>query len=537
MFTQPDIVKTKAESNWRWAILFLTCIMMIGNYYCYDIPASLNSQMDEYFGKPSDFETSFSLLYTVYSIPNVILPFFGGYFVDRLGVRTCMLIFAVLISVGQLTFAIGLSAKSWPLMFLGRVIFGFGGENLGVANSAILSVWFKGKELAFAFGLNLSIARLGSVFNNLLSPALANDFNIQFAFWFGVILCASSIASVLFIASVDRYLDGVLEQNHNREGLLNNVADDDDEKAEKKRIRAVSTESIIEQVKFSDIFSYKQVFWILAFICVIVYGCVLPFNNIASALLLERDYFMYNPSDCTLTNPLHCEGPNNPPIAACPTSKWYQPPIPSNFTYADIDCSSSYYKDTCTPTYCSRQSSAQVQTGTIMSIPYIISATLSPFLGGFVDRFGMRAIIATIAPLVLVMVHSFMAYSSCTPVGPLVGQGLAYSGFASVVWPSVAMVVEDRLVGLGYGIVVSIQNIGLAIFPVIIAQIYTDADNHYIPNVEMFFVGLAAAGTLIGIYLNFYDHFFLNDLLNSGRKPEVADVDGSDTRNPMRDDA
>lgn len=272
MFQQPEIIKTKAESNWRWVVLFFTCVMMIGNYYCYDIPAALNSQMDEYFGKPSDFETLFSLLYTVYSIPNVILPFFGGYFVDRLGVRTCMLVFAVLISVGQLTFAIGLSAKSWPLMFLGRVIFGFGGENLGVANSAILSVWFKGKELAFAFGLNLSIARLGSVFNNLLSPALANDFNIQFALWFGVILCASSIASVLFIASVDRYLDTVLEDSNKREGLLSNVADNDDEKAERKRIRSVSTESVVEKVKFSDIFNYKQVFWILAFICVIVYG-------------------------------------------------------------------------------------------------------------------------------------------------------------------------------------------------------------------------------------------------------------------------
>ena len=40
-----------------------------------------------------------------------------------------------------------------------------------------------------------------------------------------------------------------------------------------------------------------------------------------------------------------------------------------------------------------------------MSIPYIISAVLSPVLGGVVDRFAMRPIIATIAPLVLVIVH------------------------------------------------------------------------------------------------------------------------------------
>lgn len=267
---------------------------------------------------------------------------------------------------------------------------------------------------------------------------------------------------------------------------------------------------------------------------------MLPFNNIASALLLERDYFMSNPSDCYLANSLHCEGPNNKPITACPTSKWYQPPIPSNFTYSDIDCSDNYYKDTCTPTYCTRQSDAQVQTGTIMSIPYIISATLSPFLGGFVDRFGFRAVIATISPLVLAIVHTFLGYSKCSPVGPLVGQGLAYAGFASVVWPSVAMVVDDHLVGLGYGIVVSIQNMGLAVFPVIIAQIYADANNEYIPKVEIFFIALAVAGTLIGVYLNFYDHFFLNGILNSGRKADAVEDDTRKsesvpvTNNPLR---
>lgn len=34
-----------------------------------------------------------------------------------------------------------------------------------------------------------------------------------------------------------------------------------------------------------------------------------------------------------------------------------------------------------------------------------------------------------------------------TPVAPLVGQGLAYSGFAAVLWPSVPLVVEKRLIG------------------------------------------------------------------------------------------
>jgi MFS-type transporter involved in bile tolerance (Atg22 family) len=52
-----------------------------------------------------------------------------------------------------------------------------------------------------------------------------------------------------------------------------------------------------------------------------------------------------------------------------------------------------------------------------MSIPYIISACLSPIMGICVDRYGMRAVIATIAPLLLVAVHSLLAASNVSPIG------------------------------------------------------------------------------------------------------------------------
>ena len=40
-----------------------------------------------------------------------------------------------------------------------------------------------------------------------------------------------------------------------------------------------------------------------------------------------------------------------------------------------------------------------------MSIPYTISAVLSPFLGLAVDRFGRRAVVIVLAPVVLIGVH------------------------------------------------------------------------------------------------------------------------------------
>mmetsp|Transcript_19281 Transcript_19281/g.20895 ORF Transcript_19281/g.20895 Transcript_19281/m.20895 type:complete len:607 (+) Transcript_19281:100-1920(+) len=543
------IVKKKSESVWRWAILLLTCTMMIGNYYCYDIPAALNSQMDDYFGKPGDFETLFSLLYTVYSVPNVILPFFGGYFVDRLGVRLCLIIFALAITVGQLVVAVGLSAQSWPIMFVGRVLYGLGGENLGVANSAILSIWFEGKELALAFGLNLSIARLGSVINNLVSPELTNSINIQFAFWFGVILCGGSVASCLVISSIDKHLDSVMGGQGHHSLLATEDGDPDNDKEIEERNKVLrktvmdkaeghadvlqarasierspsfaSEPTAAQEVSFRDALTFKQIFWVLTLICVVVYGCVLPFNNIASALLLERDYFKEPDSACHLTYTNQCQSDSNPPVN-CPSSKWYQPPLPTNYTAADVDCTDDYFSDYCTVTFCNRQSDAQVQASTIMSIPYIISACLSPVLGGFVDRFGARAIIATASPLALVVVHIFLGFTTVSPIGPLVGQGLAYSCFAAVLWPSVGLVIEQRLVGLGYGIVVSVQNMGLASFPLIIAAIYSGAGDQYIPEVEIFFIACAWIGVIVGLYLNYVDYYFMDSILNGIKKRRLS---------------
>mmetsp|Transcript_15711 Transcript_15711/g.23011 ORF Transcript_15711/g.23011 Transcript_15711/m.23011 type:complete len:110 (+) Transcript_15711:70-399(+) len=96
-----QFITEKCQSSYRWLILLLGCLMMVGPYYCVDIAAALKSQIDDYFGNSNDYEVNFSLLYTLYAAPNVILPFFGGYTVDRFGVRMCLLLFISLIALGQ----------------------------------------------------------------------------------------------------------------------------------------------------------------------------------------------------------------------------------------------------------------------------------------------------------------------------------------------------------------------------------------------------------------------------------------------------
>jgi MFS family permease len=49
----------------------------------------------------------------------------------------------------KVIFCFGISIKSWPVMFIGRLVFGFGGESFTVANSALLADWFKGFSYIF----------------------------------------------------------------------------------------------------------------------------------------------------------------------------------------------------------------------------------------------------------------------------------------------------------------------------------------------------------------------------------------------------
>lgn len=175
------------------------------------------------------------------------------------------------ITIGQIVFALGLSIKSWPVMFLGRVLYGFGGESMGVANSAILADWFKGKELALAFGLNLSIARLGSVMNNLVSPAIANSADVVFALWFGVILCGAGVGCVLIFSPIDKKMDEVIARNKEIQdvdtttvALMGGLADDvkmpSDASSKKK------------EASFADVKKFPFAFWILVVSCLVVYG-------------------------------------------------------------------------------------------------------------------------------------------------------------------------------------------------------------------------------------------------------------------------
>ncbi|HXI01563.1 MAG TPA: MFS transporter, partial [Candidatus Saccharimonadales bacterium] len=139
----------------RWGVLLFVSIAMFGNYYIYDCIAPLASALQA-IGLSS---TQLGTLNAIYSFPNIIMVLIGGIIVDRIGTRASTFVFTAICLVGAVITAM---TPNFVVMATGRLIFGLGAESMIVAITAVLGQWFKGKQLGFAFGINLAIARAGS---------------------------------------------------------------------------------------------------------------------------------------------------------------------------------------------------------------------------------------------------------------------------------------------------------------------------------------------------------------------------------------
>ncbi|MER3522929.1 MAG: MFS transporter [Ignavibacteria bacterium] len=142
---------------YRWFVLLIVSLPMFGNYYIYD---SINPLTDIFQKQLGYTDSQIGWLNSSYSVAAVITLLIGGVLIDRLGVKKAMLLFGTICSIAALLSAMG---DSFVTMVVGRTVLGLGAESLIVAVTTALAKWFRGKELSFAFGVNLTIARLASV--------------------------------------------------------------------------------------------------------------------------------------------------------------------------------------------------------------------------------------------------------------------------------------------------------------------------------------------------------------------------------------
>src|SRR3954464_11853696 len=155
--TNPEThVKNPPPAAWRWGVLVAISVAMFGNYYTYDSVAPVADSLQRLLHYS---DTQIGTLNAIYSFPNIVMVLVGGIIVDRFGTRLSTVIFGIICLIGA---GITASSPSFPVMAAGRLIFGLGAESMIVAITVAIGQWFVGRQLGFAFGVNLSIARAGS---------------------------------------------------------------------------------------------------------------------------------------------------------------------------------------------------------------------------------------------------------------------------------------------------------------------------------------------------------------------------------------
>jgi MFS family permease len=252
-----DASRPEPSALYRWSVLVFVSLAMGGNYYIYD---SINPLERIFIDKLGFSATAFGWLNSSYSVAAVATLLIGGIVIDRIGTKKAITFFAVLCLAGA---ALTASRGNPAVMIAGRTVLGLGAESMIVAATTVLAKWFKGKELSFAFGLNLTIARLASVAADN-SPTWANKVFYPNGpggepSWQGPLLIAVGAGVLAVVCSLTYW---ALEDRAEGRYELGKAGD-------------------IDKLDFGQIFRFNRSYWYVVGLCFTFYSAIFPFRTFA----------------------------------------------------------------------------------------------------------------------------------------------------------------------------------------------------------------------------------------------------------------
>ena len=525
-----------SRTLYRFSILIFVALLSFGSYFAYDIIGAIAPSL---IVELKAARATVGTMNTMYSIAAILVVLFGGILIDKLGTRKASLLFSVLVFVGAV---IVWQAKSIPVIFLGRFIFGAGSEPLVVAQSAILARWFKNKELALSFGLTLTVSRLGSLFAFNTGELFTSYFKTyRAALFVAAAACLISLLGNLVYIFMDRRAERIIDLK-------------DENVGEKLRFRGFFF-GRLNRLRFFLYWIFAgSAFLVLRFslytliglisnpsgssqqIAIFSYLLFLLFEIVVSAFLIIRRlhdlgktganwllmfipfynlYFLFS-----LLFEKGTQGPNQYGSDPLLQEKVYKP----SFWYVTFLCFTFYaaifpFQSLSTDFFATKWGIALTAkaggsflaqvfnnllhifstAGGITSIIIFASMLLAPFAGRLVDRVGRRATFMIAGSLLLIPCHLAMGLTRVYPVYPMILLGFAFVLVPAAMWPSVPLIVRSERVGTAFGLMTAIQNIGLGLFP-LLNGLLRDATGTYVAS-QVMFASLGVVGLVFALLL------------------------------------
>ena len=275
----------------RWTALALVSFTMLAAYYFVDMIAPLQSLLEYDYGwSPRNYGLFSGSEYLLNVLGFLIV---SGIILDKLGIRftgllaTLVMLGGGLIKMYALTnyfrnggFGYDFFNSFWTVMpataklaALGYGIFGIGVEMAGITTSRTIVKWFRGRELAFAMGMQLATARLGASVAFFFSAMMAGSKvvdgipqgNVLNPVYFGIALVTIGFLTFLTYTFMDAKLD-------KQTGQAGPVADPTEE-FHVRDLRKIIT---------------NRGFLLISLLCVLFYSGVFPFLKYAVNMMQSK---------------------------------------------------------------------------------------------------------------------------------------------------------------------------------------------------------------------------------------------------------
>lgn len=260
----------------RWGVLGLVAFTMFCGYFLTDIMAPLKPMLEKELLWDS---LDYGIFTSAYGWFNVffLMLILGGIILDKMGIRftgmgacilmimgCCLKYYAISTTFPEGITIMGLKAQV-ALAAIGYAIFGVGIEIAGITVSKIIVKWFTGHELALAMGLEMAVARIGTIFALSVSAPLAIYFkNISSPILISLVLLCIGALTFFIYMFYDRKYDAYAEES------LDSAEDDS------------------FHIKDLILIVTNKGFWLLALLCVLFYSAIFPFLKYATDLMIQK---------------------------------------------------------------------------------------------------------------------------------------------------------------------------------------------------------------------------------------------------------
>ena len=428
------------------AVLLLLCLVAMGSRFSDALDDSIPDEFIQVMTRHSASDRL--LLDSASSWPNVALPLVGGVLMDKvLGPKGGLVFACSIIAVGSTVVSIAGSVEAWAgsnqafvLSMIGWVFFSFGNV-MYIGQQACAAQRFRGRYFATVLSVMNCFGQASMAMNFATMPTLAEVLGFSRALWIATGLCYVSVVAALVLSCVT-LVDGVTEVGGEREAERGSECELEYELTERLLLRDREQTSVEDQSQKGCGYAVRTAKEVLldafgAKEWLLVVVCVLIYVCVhqftsLGCKLLERTFHLSE-----------------------------------------------------------KAASAYV------AFPLAFEAVSLPFVSYAIDIVGypLRWLFASTVALTLVHLL-FLLPNPPDPRIIVLLFGVGRSLLSASLWPMVAYLFPERLVATGYGLMISFQNIGLAVSPIVIGQMLP---NYRAIELLVTACGVAATMACVGV--------------------------------------